>query len=185
MLSRNLGYYLIISTRVLAGVFLLASCVWAIYCTLELRNERRQTALFRDSWNSEIQALWQPFVSTDRPLLIVIGTPPFADVSSFGVYGDRTARNWDELMNSPITASIRKIYKDDLIQPYFFFTGIAEAEASFQLGKMLGLRVPHISLARSSEISWEQFADNNVICVGPWRMFQERLQTMPVDLPIP
>jgi hypothetical protein len=163
------------------GILLLVASALAIYSTTELWRERRQTALFRAVWTPEIEALWSPFVSSDRGLIVAVHNPTFVSVPGFGVYRDGAANSWDELMQSPATASMRVLNKSEF-RPLNFYTGTGEAGASLHLGTLLGPRAPHIALIRISDLSWEQFADNNVIFVGPAAPFQERLQALPVEL---
>lgn len=165
----------------ITGILLLVASAVAIYSTTELWRERRQTALFRAAWTPEIEALWSPFVSSDRGLIVAVHNPTFVSVPGFGVYRDGAANSWDELMQSPATASMRVLNKSEF-RPLNFYTGTGEAGASLHLGTLLGPRAPHMTLIRISDLSWEQFADNNVIFVGPAAPFQERLQALPVEL---
>ena len=52
--------------------------------------------------------------------------------------------------------------------------------AAFMIGRLLSLGQQNITLARSSLVYWQQFADNNVLFVGaPW-FFDEQLSGMPI-----
>jgi hypothetical protein len=169
-------------SRTAMAILLLIASAGAIYSTTELWRERRRTTLFRAAWTPEIEAFWSPFVSSDRGLIVAIHDPTFALVPGFGVYRDGAANNWDELMQSPATASMRALNKQSEFRPVNLYTGTGEAAASLQLGTLLGSRAPHVTLIRISDLSWEQFADNNVIFVGPAAPFQERLQALPIEL---
>src|SRR5579871_5762873 len=48
-------------------------------------------------WNEEMEALWKPFVSTGRPLIVAIEDPLFVELNgSTGIYyRDRTLNNWN------------------------------------------------------------------------------------------
>ncbi len=164
-----------------AGILLLIASALAIYSTIELWRERRQTALFRAVWTPEIAALWSPFVSSDRGLIVAVHDPTFVSVPGFGVYRDGAANSWDELMQSPATASMRVLKKSEF-HPLNLYTGTGEAGASLHLGTLLGSRAPHLTLIRISDLSWGQLADNNVIFIGPAAPFQERLEALPVEL---
>jgi len=163
------------------GVSLAAALAWGAYTTAELANLQHQTALFRAAWPPEVESLWRPFL-LDRPLIVALQDPPFAHIPQVGYYSDQRSTTWDELMRSPATLELQKKYGTDALQPYFFFTGTAEASAAFTLGKLIGLRVSHISVARSSELSWQQFAENNVVLIGEARFFKERLAGLPAEL---
>jgi hypothetical protein len=78
--------------------------------------------------------------------------------------------------------NIRGALKNPEIERSSRYTGVSEANASFLLGMTLATHVPHISLARSSEFSWVQLANNNVVYVGAERIIEGKLQSLPVQL---
>jgi hypothetical protein len=47
---------------------------------------------------------------------------------------------------------------------------------------MLAAHVPHLTMERSSELSWRHLADHNVLYVGAERVMLKQLQTFPVHL---
>lgn len=165
-----------------SSILLLFACAWGVYASVQLWREQRQTDLFRNSWPPEVEALWRPFVSSDRPLILAIADPPFVDIANVGMYGDRTSTDWDGLMRTRAATTLQKTYGSSQLQPYPFLTGSAEASAAFELGKLLGLRLAHMDVVRNSQVSWQQLADNNMIFVGPARFFQDRMQSLPVEL---
>jgi hypothetical protein len=59
---------------------------------------------------------------------------------------------------------------------------VGEVSASFLIGKLLGPRVPALSLLRTSEISMQQLANNNVLYIGAAVFFDEELHGLPVQL---
>lgn len=164
------------------SILLLLACAWGFYASVQFWRQQRQTVLFRNSWPEEVYGLWRLFLSPERPLIVAIADPPFADVLGLGMYGDRTSTDWDDLMQTRGAAALQKGYDSSQWRPYPFLTGTAEASAAFELGRLLGLRVPHMSVVRSSELSWQQFADNNMILVGPAAFFQDQLRSLPVEL---
>jgi hypothetical protein len=66
------------------------------------------------------------------------------------------------------------------VQPSRYYTAFGEAEAAFHLGRLLGSQAQNISIMRTSQLSWHQIADNNIVFVGVQNLFFEQLQGMPV-----
>jgi hypothetical protein len=134
-------------------------------------------------WTPELQSLWSPFLDSNRPLLISIEDPLFVEMRSYpGAYfRDRTLNSWAEVMNSPAIDSMRSLFKNNAMQPSRYYTTIGEASASFLIGNLLGPHAHAVSLVRSSQLSLQQLADNNVIFVGVQNLFfDEKLQALPI-----
>ena len=167
----------------LLGVPLLISLAWAAYATAALSRQTRQNAvLSRSIWTPELQQLWQPFLTAKRPLLVVIGDPPFVQFTGFGTYRDLHLNNWEDIVKSPEVNAIRKALGNAEMQHSLYYAPIGEVSATFLLGKLLGPRVDTMTLERASELSWQQLADNNVLYIGAQVFFMDRLRGMPVDL---
>jgi len=157
---------------------LLLSIVWGSYEAVLLN--RRGAPVTRSVWTPELRELWQPFVTSDRPLVVMMADPLFVQFKGFGAYRNVVVNTWDEAKSSPSVATVRKAFKNAEMEPNFRYTGVSEANASFLLGGLLSSQVSHISLARSSELSWPQLANNNVIYVGAERIVADRMQSLPV-----
>jgi hypothetical protein len=50
-----------------------------------------------------------------------------------------------------------------------------------RFGKLLGPHEQNLSLVRTSQLSWQQLADNNVIFVGVQNLFFNQLRGMPIE----
>jgi hypothetical protein len=160
----------------------LVSMAWAAYATVELFEERQDTAMFRSTWTPELKQLWGPFLTARRPLIVAIADPPFVQFKGYGTYRDLTLNRWEDIVKSPQVKAIQKALNNPEMQHSVYYAPIGELSASFLLGKLLGPRVEALSLLRASELSWQQLADNNVLYVGAQVFFTDRLQSMPVDL---
>ncbi len=88
--------------------------------------------------------------------------------------------NWNEVENSPAVKKLSETFGKLEIQPSRYYTAFGEADAAFRLGQLLGTRKQIFSMARTSQLSWQQLADNNVVFVGVQNLFFEQLQGMPV-----
>jgi hypothetical protein len=167
-------------TALAVSLCLVASIVWGIYSAARFNVAVKQVA--RSDWSPVLQELWQPFVASDRPVVIMIADPLFVQFKGFGTYRELVMNTWDEVTASPTVETIRRALKNPGIERSSRYTGVSEANASFLLGRTLAPHVPHISLARSSEFSWSQLANNNVVYVGAERIIEGQLQSLPVQL---
>lgn len=167
-------------TAVVVSLCLIASLAWAVYSNVRLRSTAAQIA--RSGWNPALAELWGPFIISDNPVVIMIADPLFVQFKGFGTYRELVINSWEEAKSSSTVATIRKALRDPEIERSSRYTGVSEANASFLLGRALATHVPHISLARSSEFSWSQLANNNVVYVGAERIIEGQLQSLPVQL---
>jgi hypothetical protein len=166
----------------LLGASLVLALIWAGAASLQLWQERQQTAIFRATWTPELDQLWRPFLNSNRPMIISIADPPFIQFKGFGAYRDLTLNNWQDLVNSPAVSAIRKALGNVDVQPNQYYAPVGEVNASFLIGKLLGPRVQVLSLLRTSELSWQQLADNNVLFIGAPVFFENQLHGLPVRL---
>lgn len=169
-------------TAVLLSSALVLALLWALVATGQYWKERQRAALFSTMWTPELEQLWQPFLTSTRPLLVSIADPPFVQFKGFGAYRDLTLNNWEEIIKSPAVGSIRKALGNAEVQPNLYYAPMGEVNASFLVGKLLGPRVPTLSLLRTSELSFQQLADNNLLFIGAPVFFENQLQRLPVQL---
>jgi len=167
----------------IAGLVLLVAAVaWAAIATTTLWRERQTTEIFRATWTPELEQLWRPVFSGNRPLLISIADPPFVQFKGHGAYRDLSLNRWDDIIKSPDVVAIRKALGNADVQPSVYYAPMGEVSASFLIGRLLGPRVPALSLVRASELSWQQLADNNVLYIGAQVFFAERMNELPARL---
>lgn len=135
-------------------------------------------------WTPDLEELWQPFVATNRPMIVAIEDLLFAELQSgSGVYyRDKSLNEWDGVVASPGLKALRKALNGPNTQPSRYFTAFGEVNAAFLLGRVLGAREPNISVVKTSELSWQQLADNDVVFVGVRAFFDGRLRAMPLQL---
>jgi hypothetical protein len=134
-------------------------------------------------WSADIEDLWGPFVNSKQPLIVSIEDPLFVQLRSAPgtYYRDRSLNKWKDILDSPAVNVLRNALKNEDIQPSRYYTAFGEADASFLIGKFLGPRERNMSLVKTSQLSWQQLADNNVLFVGVQNLFfDEKLQEMPL-----
>jgi hypothetical protein len=135
-------------------------------------------------WSAQLQELWGPYVDSKQPLILAIEDPLFVELKSEpGVYfRDRSLNQWKDVVGSRAVAALQGSLKTANIQPSRYYTAYGEVDVAFLLGKLLGLRERNFSILKSSQLSWQQLADNNVLFVGVQNLFfDEQLHGMPLD----
>ena len=165
----------------LIGV-LVALAAWAIYVSIELVRVRQETQIFHATWTPELEQLWRPFLATQRPLIVSIADPPFVQFEGHGAYRDLQLNRWEDIVQSPEVRAIQKALKGANMSRSVYYAPIGEISASFLIGRLLGPRVPALSLLQTSELSMQQLADNNVLYIGAPVFFADRLSGMPAKL---
>ncbi len=156
--------------------------VWALGATILLWQEHRDVAPLHRAWTPELQELWRPFLESKRPLIVAVSAPLFVGFQGVGFYRDQNLNDWDEVASSPNVQAIRKVLHNPPMLPRYYYTGLGEMSASFRLGKLLGNSELEVATTWSSLVSWQQIVDDNVLFVGPPRVFGDQLSKLPVDL---
>src|SRR6202011_2382475 len=123
-------------------------------------------------------------LESKRPLIVALAAPLFVGFQGEGFYRDLSLNNWDDVLKSEKIRTLRKALNNPAILPRYYYTGSGEVGAAFLLGKLLAVNPVNISVARSSQLSWQQLADNNVVCLGGTRFYDEQLKGVPVSLQI-
>ena len=164
------------------GYFGLAIIViWALSASVLAVNQYRANAPLREAWTPELKELWEPFITSNRPTILSVGSPLFINLQGIGSFRDLALNKWDDVVASPHIQSMRKAFGNPVIAPRYIYTGVGEMTSAFQLGKLLDVGPMKISLMRSSEISWQQMVDDNILFIGPPRVFGDILQQSPVE----
>ena len=173
--------WILIWTGAILWLTLLIVVGWGEYSTMRLRKAEALTST-TGVWSQDLEQLWRPFVGSSRPLILAIEDPLWVEFErSSGIYyRDKQINDWAGALNSPNIVALRKFLRDADVEPSRYYTAYGEVNASFLIGKLLAQRESNISLVRTSELSWQQIADSNVVFVGVQVFFNSQLQSMPV-----
>lgn len=168
------------TVRILVASLVLAVS-WGVVTTAQLW--RGAPSAGRPSgWTSDMEELWQPILSSTRPLVISVSAPLFVGLQKFGMCRVVSINRWEDALISPEVGAVRKALNDPRIAPMYYFTGYGNMSAVFRLGQLLGSADPGASVTRSDLMSWQQVVDSNVIFVGPPRLNAEQLRSLPIEL---
>jgi hypothetical protein len=136
-------------------------------------------------WCPALEELWSPILNSSRPLVVVIEDPLFVEIRhGAGIYyRDKSINSWARVVNSTVFTTLRRSLNNPDIQASQYYTAFGEANASFQVGKLLGPRKQNLFLLKASDVTWQQLADNNILFVGVQNVFfHEQMQAMPIDV---
>jgi hypothetical protein len=119
----------------------------------------------------ELDALWSPLLSSSHHLIIGFANPLFVRFQRNGspdvVYHKIGNNSWDEALHSPEFFALSRSLGNPPAKPTFNMVQRSQLVSAFVLGQFFARRRGDISLARSGELSWQQFADNDVIQFAP------------------
>ena len=164
------------------SLVLVIACVLGGVAYWRLWNSLESTSMFRAMWTPELEQLWEPFLAANRPLIVSIADPPFVQFKGYGAYRDLTLNTWDDIVKNPAVVAIGKALGNPPIQRNVYYAPVGEVSASFLIGRLLGPRVPALSLLQTSELTMQQLANNNVLYIGAPIFFSDKLQGLPVKL---
>ena len=156
-------------------VMLGVSLLWAAISTIGWIHSRSQRPPGADIWNPEMEALWLPFLSSNRPLLVCLGTPLFVRIPELGFFRDPKVNDWQEVQKSERFQRFLKAAGSNDAFAAYPFTGAGEASASVLISKLIGSRKHDVLLTRSSILSWQQIIDDDMVFIGPPK-FNTQLQ---------
>ena len=91
---------------------------------------------------------------------------------------DLLMNQWDA--NSSSVTALRKAFNTPVAEATHYYSPFGIVNASFLLGKLLGIQQENLSLIRTSELSWQQLANNDVVFVGNEDRYEAALEGMPI-----
>jgi hypothetical protein len=153
---------------------------WSISRTL--RTPSRNPVVSTSS--PELDALWGPFLSSTHRLIIAFSDPVFVRFQRSGgadvLYRTRNTDRWDDTVASPEFGAISRMLGNPPATPSLDFTLRSSLVSTFALSQFLAPRRGDVSLAMLEELSWQQFADDDVVLLASPRKIQERESALPV-----
>jgi hypothetical protein len=157
--------------------------VWGALSFFKVRQTEAMSSVGEVGWTIDLQQLWRPFLATGRPMLVAIEDPLFVELQrGSGIYyRDKSFDEWGEASDSRGVKALRRAFNYPNTQPSRYYTSFGEVNAAFQIGRVLGPRESNIAVVKTSELSWEELAHNNVVFVGVPVFFGEQFKSMSVQ----
>jgi hypothetical protein len=156
----------------------------SVYSVMRVGHASSVSASTPSNWTPDLQELWEPFVDSKLPLILTIEDPLFVELRSEpgSYYRDRSLNKWDDVVDSPAIVALKRSMRNANIQPSRYYTAYGEVEVAYHLGSLLGPREQNFSIVKTSQVSWQQLADNDIIFVGVQDIFfDKQLHDMPLE----
>jgi hypothetical protein len=118
-------------------------------------------------WTPEIQELWNPILSSSRPLVVCIATPLSVLIPGFGFVRDFSVNDWEDVPKSKGIEALKQALHAETVQPTFGYTGVGTASAALLLGQFLGARQKSLVVTRANLLSLPELMEENVVFLGP------------------
>jgi hypothetical protein len=174
--------------RLAMGLALISTillCVGAVSIPRALRAPAGNSPISKST--PELEALWRPFVSSARPLIIAFSDPVFVRFQREGnpdvLFRQRNFSGWEDVLGSPEFSALSRSLGRPTAKPSFDYAPRGELIATFALSQFLApRRSSDVSVIRVSQLSWQQFADNDVIFLAPRSAVAEKQASLPVRL---
>jgi hypothetical protein len=119
------------------------------------------------AWTPEIQQLWEPILSSNRPLVVCIATPLSVLIPGFGTVREFSVNDWEDVAKSKGIAALKEALNAQTVQPTFGYTGVGTASAALLLGQFFGARQKSVVMTRSNLLSLPELMEENVVFLGP------------------
>ncbi len=130
-------------------------------------------------WTPELELIWQPFLESDRPVLISMGTPLFTKFSG-AFFRSPKINELETAVGSEQIEGLRRHLGSSYALPWYGFTGVGEATGAFLLSRLLHGRKPDLYLQRSSALKWDDIRRSDVIFLGSPK-FNVQLKNLPIE----
>ena len=118
-------------------------------------------------WTPEIQQLWEPILSSNRPLVVCIATPLSVMIPGYGFVREFAVNDWEDVPKSKGIAALKEALHAATVQPTFGYTGVGTASAALLLGQFLGARQKSLVVTRANLLSLPELMEENVVFLGP------------------
>lgn len=124
----------------------------------EIKTERR--------WTPALRAFWRPYLDSERPIIVSLGTPLFV-ATSRGFFRDPKVNDWQKAVAAGLIRDLQRQFSSPVAAPVYIYTGVGEALGVFELVTLFTAPKRDLSVKLSNELTWEEIIRQNVIFVGP------------------
>lgn len=163
------------SLTAVLSVLCLALIAWAV----SLRSQAPAGPPLPE-WSAEMVQFWGPFVQSDRPLTLVLGSPLFVRFHN-SYFRHPLVNDWPTAQRDlPLEEMGRLLKNPTPASETHRWAPFGEAVAAFRLATILSLRKHDMNLKRSSVLAWEDMRTSNLIFLGP-RKFNPQVEDLPIE----
>jgi hypothetical protein len=166
-----------------AGALLLLVCidVWWVMRPFQVTTIGSGT----QKLTPDVDALWSPFMTSKRHMIIVYSDPVFVEFQREGspniLFRRRDVTGWDDVVASPEFSQFSRSLGNPPAKPNYEYVSRGELAATFALSQFFAGRRGDMSVTRLGELSWQQFADNDVILLAARTRVAQLEAALPVS----
>ncbi len=153
--------------ELILGVALAIAVSCALFFMARLWHVEESDAAPAATWTPALRELWEPLLSSNRRLVVCVGTPLFVKVPGFGVVREPSINDWDDAPASKKLSSIEEALQAGISEPSYSYTEVGAATGAFVLGQFLAPRKQAVVITRANVLSWPEIAEDNVVFLGP------------------
>jgi hypothetical protein len=146
------------------AVSLAALALTALFAARSVRSPPIEAVV---PWTPDIQQLWEPILSSNRPLVVCIATPLSVLIPGYGFVREFAVNDWEDVPKSRGIAALKEALHATTVQPTFGYTGVGTASAALLLGQFLGARQKSLVVTRANLLSLPELMEENVVFLGP------------------
>lgn len=144
------------------GMTVMALC-WAGWNLLPAQSVARSST---PAGSEDLQALWQPFFTSNRPITMAMTMRPFLRYDR-GVIREWNLSSMDPEARDRRMAELKARLKTERLVPWEkTYTSFGEATGIFLLTRLFERQQREVQLKRQDALTWEELAEQNVIFVG-------------------
>jgi hypothetical protein len=134
--------------------------------------------------SGDLETLWRPFLGSSHHLVMAFSNPLFVRFQRYGnpdvVYRQRGMQGWNDALTSPEFSTLSRSFGRPSAKPSFNFVERSNVVSIFVLSQFLARRRGDISLSSLNDLSWQQFAENDVLLLAANPNIDERQAALPV-----
>lgn len=163
-----------------AAVLLAGLSIWSFY-----RMSRVTARHIGGASTPELDELWSPFLYSSHHLILGFSNPFFVRLQESGyrdiIYHTMGVNSWADATSSAELPALSRAMGNPKVTPTYNMVERSTLLSTFVLSRFLAGRLSDISLVRSSDVSWQQLADNDVILLTGLKL-DESNPALPVEL---
>jgi hypothetical protein len=150
-----------------AGVLLVAAGAILVGVPRAASEKTVRSAIEPQPWTPQVAALWEPFLSSDVPLLISFEQRLFfyAPPTGLVLRDYQTNQASDVPKSAPLTEFKRRMGVSEMRET-LDYADFGAVHAVFLLGRLLGPHQRLIVLKHSNSLGWEDIWNSNVVFMG-------------------
>jgi hypothetical protein len=116
-------------------------------------------------WGPDLEAIWKPMLDSEAPILVSFQSRLFLHVGPLNVR-DWKVNSIDAVERSEAIMRVKQLFNVPQVYENRDYVDSGEANAVFQLSRLLATRKQNIFAKRSTDVTWDDLKENNLIILG-------------------